>query len=377
MDRSTTPSGCAAARARAPASASQGKSGSCRERASWALVRGRPSVLVALRRQRRDQRVVLADLAGLRRAARTAEVGEELDVGVVEVLPLVRDVVLVVDGLHRADRLAGAAVHALVGVDVEHPVALVDAVHRTLVDARLVEDVDAGLGDDVGHGESLPGNARATTLAGPGPIVRGQYDGRLPAQREGSRCGAGGSPPEGGGRRGELHAAALPADGSDVSDAPVRRVRTSPEAMSASRYDACAALDEQLARLRSALGATRVAVWVHEASTDTVVPFTRAECASAVPVEDPRVKAPLDLARTAFLSAAVHGRRGVAARDDEDGPIGAELRSMGIRSVHAEPLVIDGEVTGVLVIDPAAAASPTLVRQTAPRIAVTLQAAAT
>src|SRR3954471_7302883 len=226
MDRSTTPSGGAAARARAPASASQGKSGSCRERASWALVRGRPSVLVALRRQRRDQRVVLADLAGLRRAARTAEVGEELDVGVVEVLPLVRDVVLVVDGLHRADRLAGAAVHALVGVDVEHPVALVDAVHRTLVDARLVEDVDAGLGDAVGHGGSLPGSARATTLAGPGPIVRGQYDGRLPAQREGSRCGAGGSPPEGGGRRGELHAAALPADGSDVSDAPVRRVRT-------------------------------------------------------------------------------------------------------------------------------------------------------
>src|SRR3712207_7821256 len=49
-------------------------------------------------------------------------------------------------------RLARTAVDALVGVDVHHPVALVDAVHRTLVDTGLVEDIDAGLGDHVGHG---------------------------------------------------------------------------------------------------------------------------------------------------------------------------------------------------------------------------------
>src|SRR3712207_295770 len=109
----------------------------------------------------------MADLAGLRRAPGAAQVGEELHVGVVEVLPLVRDVVLVVDGLHRADRLAGTAVDALVGVDVEHPVALVDAVDRTLVDARLVEDVDTSLGDDVGHG-SPPGRAGGTPGAAPG-----------------------------------------------------------------------------------------------------------------------------------------------------------------------------------------------------------------
>src|SRR4029453_14486046 len=57
------------------------------------------------------------------------------------------------DGLHRADGLAGAAVHALLRVDVEHAVALVDAVDRTLLDAGLVLDVDAGLGNDVGHGQ--------------------------------------------------------------------------------------------------------------------------------------------------------------------------------------------------------------------------------
>src|SRR3954463_14718130 len=124
------------------------------------------SVVFALGWQCGDERVVLADLAGLRGATGAAQVGEELHVRVVEVLPLVRDVVLVVDGLHRAHRLAGAAVDALVGMDVEHPVALVDAVHRTLVDARLVEHIDTGLSDHVRHGGSLPG-ARGAVPADP------------------------------------------------------------------------------------------------------------------------------------------------------------------------------------------------------------------
>src|SRR5512132_1293215 len=85
------------------------------------------------------------------RAERVVALGEEGRVGGGEVLPLGGDVVVVEDGLHRADRLAGATVHALVGVDVEHAVALVDAVDRALLDAGLVLDVDAGLGDDVGH----------------------------------------------------------------------------------------------------------------------------------------------------------------------------------------------------------------------------------
>src|SRR5690606_39106979 len=37
------------------------------------------------------------------------------------------------------------------GVDVERPLPLVDAVDGTLLDAGAVHDVDAGLGDDVGH----------------------------------------------------------------------------------------------------------------------------------------------------------------------------------------------------------------------------------
>src|SRR6202012_5287537 len=105
--------------------------------------------------------VVLADLPGLRRAARRAELLEEVDVDLVVVLPLLGDVVLVVDGLDRAHRLARPAVHTLVRVDVEHALALVDAVHRALFDAGPVKHIDAGQRDDVGHVELLcrPGAA--------------------------------------------------------------------------------------------------------------------------------------------------------------------------------------------------------------------------
>src|SRR3712207_8496963 len=48
--------------------------------------------------------------------------------------------------------------------------------HRALVDARLVEDVDAGLCDDVGHGGSLPGTRSSNRWPGPGLVVRDQYD---------------------------------------------------------------------------------------------------------------------------------------------------------------------------------------------------------
>jgi hypothetical protein len=51
-------------------------------------------------------------------------------------LPLVRERVLREDRLHRALRLAGPAVDALLGVDDEDPLELVDAVDRANIDAR-------------------------------------------------------------------------------------------------------------------------------------------------------------------------------------------------------------------------------------------------
>jgi diguanylate cyclase (GGDEF)-like protein len=141
-------------------------------------------------------------------------------------------------------------------------------------------------------------------------------------------------------------------------------------------YDAVAALDARLARLRSATGASRVALWLHEETTHSVVPFTRVTGTGTAQIDDARVHAPLDLTRTAFLSTVVTGRRPVVARDDDPGPIGAELRSFGIRAAHGEPLLADGEVVGVLVVDPPAAASPHLLRQAVPGITATLRAAA-
>src|SRR5581483_317151 len=78
-----------------------------------------------------------------------------LAVGVVDAhegVPLVGERVLREDRLDRALRLAGAAVDALLRVDDEDPIRLVDAVHRADVHAGFVFDVDAGFGDDVRHG---------------------------------------------------------------------------------------------------------------------------------------------------------------------------------------------------------------------------------
>src|SRR4051812_44559151 len=103
------PSGCARARWACSTRWSQGKSGSRpdTERADHqgAVVGTVLSFtlmlrsLLVLRRQGGDHRVVLVDHAHLGRASRRAEVVEEVDVGVVVVLPLLRGVVLVEDGL--------------------------------------------------------------------------------------------------------------------------------------------------------------------------------------------------------------------------------------------------------------------------------------
>src|SRR5574341_764146 len=76
-----------------------------------------------------------------------------LDVG----LELVRRVLFGEDGRHRAFGLAGAAVYALVRVDVEHVLTLVDAVHRADVYTAPILHPNARLGDDIGHSVSSAG----------------------------------------------------------------------------------------------------------------------------------------------------------------------------------------------------------------------------
>src|SRR5690606_11322891 len=62
---------------------------------------------------------------------------------------------------------ARTAVDALVGMDVQHPIALVDAVDGALVDACAIFQIDAGLCDDVGHGCSEPFTAGVSILPPP------------------------------------------------------------------------------------------------------------------------------------------------------------------------------------------------------------------
>src|SRR3954451_21180713 len=99
-----------------------------------------------------NERGVGAQLAGLRGATRCPkrlvaprqDLGEEGQVVVDELLVVLGHATVLADRLDRADRFAGAAVDALLGVDVALAVTLIDAVDRALIDARLVVDVDAG-----------------------------------------------------------------------------------------------------------------------------------------------------------------------------------------------------------------------------------------
>src|SRR5439155_26371684 len=65
-----------------------------------------------------------------------------------------RHVVLREDRRHGANRLASAAVDALIGVDVELSVdafLVVDVINRADFYTGFVKDIDAGVGDHVGH----------------------------------------------------------------------------------------------------------------------------------------------------------------------------------------------------------------------------------
>src|SRR3989454_421269 len=127
-----SPTGCpeGAQRTEHPA-LSHGQNKRARERALRGGLDRRPPSLL----RRLDPRIVL----------------EELLVHVGELLPLLGDLVFREDRLDWADRLARAAIDALVRVDEQHVRPLVDAVDGADLDASLVLDVDAGLSDHIRH----------------------------------------------------------------------------------------------------------------------------------------------------------------------------------------------------------------------------------
>src|SRR3954452_6255073 len=100
-----------------------------------------------------DRRVIVHSRTDLNGPARGAEARlvEPLGVDRLEGFPFRGDLVFGEDGVDGADGFACGTVDALVGLDVEHPAALVDAVDRALIDACAVLNVDAWFSDDEGH----------------------------------------------------------------------------------------------------------------------------------------------------------------------------------------------------------------------------------
>ena len=140
-----------------------------------------------------------------------------------------------------------------------------------------------------------------------------------------------------------------------------------------SPFDAQAALEHLLARLRASAGATRVSVWVHEASTDSAVPFRSVTAESSRHSEHSlRLRSPLPLSDSPFLASVIRKQHALVARADGRRAADKELARRGIGSAHGEPLLYDGEVVGVLTVEPAAAAAAHLLRQGTPKLAAAL-----
>src|SRR6266446_4036162 len=183
-----------------------------------------PLALLLLVRFRGGQRILLlVDVGPLRRELRVQR-------GVL--LPLLGKVVLWEDGLGRTDRLAGAAVDALVGMDDEEIGAFVEAVHGTDGHAVGVLAKDARLGNDEGHGPSTRRVFRCSLTRNLSRLQDGRRPGRLP------RCDLrpGGCPPRRdlspcaarrARRRAPHRSAVLPADAAPQGRRPARQARGS------------------------------------------------------------------------------------------------------------------------------------------------------
>jgi hypothetical protein len=80
-----------------------------------------------------------------------SNLGEKVNVRLVVLTPLTRQIVFVVNSLYRANRLASTAVHTLIRVDVKHAVALVNAIYWALIDTGFVFDIYTRKGNYICH----------------------------------------------------------------------------------------------------------------------------------------------------------------------------------------------------------------------------------
>jgi hypothetical protein len=79
------------------------------------------------------------------------------------------------DCVNRAFRFANAAIDAFIGVNDEHVLALIEAVHRTYLDTVHVLAANAALIDDVGHLSLLLEGWPSTSESLKGAPINGQW----------------------------------------------------------------------------------------------------------------------------------------------------------------------------------------------------------
>jgi hypothetical protein len=79
----------------------------------------------------------------------------ELDVERDKVPLVIRHIFFSVDGIDGALRDADRTVNALIGIDDQKIRSFTEAVDRADIDAVGVAALDAGFGDNVGHGDSI------------------------------------------------------------------------------------------------------------------------------------------------------------------------------------------------------------------------------
>ncbi len=117
--------------------------------------------LLNLRWQDRDDLVVATDFADFGGAAWRTDHVEELNICLVIVSPLRWQVVFVIDCFDRANWLAGTAVDAFIRVNIEHAVALIDAVDWAFLDAGLVFHINARQCNHISQLDLFPSNPDA------------------------------------------------------------------------------------------------------------------------------------------------------------------------------------------------------------------------
>jgi diguanylate cyclase (GGDEF)-like protein len=153
-----------------------------------------------------------------------------------------------------------------------------------------------------------------------------------------------------------------------VSD-PTPERGAAPPRPPASPYDAQAAVDRLLGRLQHASGASRVSVWVHEATTQSLVPFAAAVAPGTPLHHAPAGRRPFSVSQS-FLAAVIAERRPAVVNGDGGRSGDPGLAILGAGSAHVEPLVLGGDVVAVLTVEPATGAAPDLLAEISPELSL-------